>query len=59
MKLQMIVGIMTLLTGIALILIGTDFGQIINVTVGVIVGAVFVLLGINRLKQAWLNRDEE
>lgn len=59
MKLQMIVGLMTLLTGIALILIGTDFGKIINVTVGVIAGAVFVLLGINRLKQAWLTRDEE
>jgi len=50
---------MTLLTGIVLILVGTDYGRIINVTVGVIAGAVFVLLGISRLKQAWLNRDKE
>lgn len=59
MRLQFIVGAMTLLTGIVLILVGTDFGRIINVTVGVIAGSVFVLLGISRLKQAWLNRDKE
>ena len=59
MRLQFIVGTMTLLTGIVLILVGTDYGRIINVTVGVIAGAVFVLLGISRLKQAWLNRDRE
>ncbi|HAK75311.1 MAG TPA: hypothetical protein DCP36_20365 [Sporomusaceae bacterium] len=59
MRLQFIVGTMTLLTGIVLILVGTDYGRIINVTVGVIAGAVFVLLGISRLKQAWLNRDKE
>lgn len=59
MRLQFIVGTMTLLTGIVLILVGTDYGRIINVTVGVIAGAAFVLLGISRLKQAWLNRDKE
>ncbi len=59
MRLQFIVGTMTLLTGIVLILVGTDYGRIINVTVGVIAGAVFVLLGISRLKQAWLHRDKE
>lgn len=59
MRIQFMLGVMTLLTGIVLILIGTDFGKIMNVTVGVIAGSVFVLLGISRLKHAWLNRDKD
>lgn len=59
MGIQFVLGAMTLLTGIVLILIGTDFGEIMNVTVGVIAGSVFVLLGISRLKHAWLNRDKD
>jgi len=59
MGIQFVLGAMTLLTGIVLILIGTDFGKIMNVTVGVIAGSVFVLFGISRLKHAWLNRDKD
>lgn len=49
-------GAMTLLTGLALVVIGTDYGRMINVTLGVIIGAILILLGMARLKFAWLNR---
>lgn len=49
-------GAMTLLTGLALVVIGTDYGRMINVTLGVIIVAILILLGMARLKFAWLNR---
>lgn len=57
---QLLLGLSTFITGIVLVVIGTDFGRIINVTVGVIAGSVFILLGMARLKYVWVNwRDRE
>lgn len=54
MNIHVILGTMTLLAGITLIVVGTDYGRIINVTMGVIVGSMMVLLGIARIKNSWL-----
>lgn len=59
MNFQLLLGIVTLLTGIALVAIGTDYGRIVNITVGVIAGGVFIILGLNRIKQGWLQQKEE
>lgn len=59
MKLQFILGATTFLTGLTIVIVGTDFGRIINVTIGVIVGAVLMLIGMARLKHAWINRNHD
>lgn len=53
-----VLGAATFLAGLILVLVGTDYGRIINVTVGVIAGSALVLLGAARLKYAWLNRHQ-
>ncbi|GEM_PF-1283005 len=58
MKYQFIVGGMTLVTGIVLIAMGTDFGNKVNLTVGVIIGSIMLLLGTARLKNAIAYRRE-
>ena len=58
MKYHFIVGIMTLLTGLVLVVLGTDYGSKINVTVGLIMGSVMILLGIARIKNAIQMRHE-
>ncbi len=55
MNYHLILGYITLLTGLVLIIVGTDYGRMINVTVGVIVGAIMVILGMNRIKNARKN----
>lgn len=61
MVLHFIVGLFTLIAGLTLILVGTDYGRILNVTIGVLMGSVLVIIGLARLKYAWLNRkgDDE
>jgi hypothetical protein len=49
---------MTLLTGIVLIVMGTDFGNNIKLTMGVVVGSIMLLLGAARLKHAIAYRRE-
>ncbi len=58
MMIQFILGGITLLTGIGLILMGTDFGNNIKLTVGVIIGSIMLLLGTARLKHAIAYRRE-
>lgn len=58
MMYQFVIGGMTLVTGIVLIAMGTDFGSKINVTVGVVVGSIMLLLGTARLKNAMQYRRE-
>ena len=58
MRYQFVIGGMTLVTGIVLIAMGTDFGSKINVTVGVVVGSIMLLLGTARLKNAMQYRRE-
>jgi zinc transporter ZupT len=55
---QFIVGGMTLLTGIVLIVMGTDFGNNIKLTMGVVAGSIMLLLGTARLKHAIAYRRE-
>jgi len=55
---QFIVGGMTLLTGIVLIVMGTDFGSNIKLTMGVVIGSIMLLLGTARLKHAIAYRRE-
>jgi multisubunit Na+/H+ antiporter MnhG subunit len=55
---HIVLGSMTLLAGVALIVVGTDYGRIVNVTMGVIIGSMMVLLGAARIKNAWQNRNE-
>ena len=56
-KFQMIWGLITLSVGVALMVVGTDYGRIFNVTAGLIAGSVMVILGISRLKYAWRHRN--
>jgi hypothetical protein len=49
---------MTLLTGIVLIVMGTDFGSNIKLTMGVVIGSIMLLLGTARLKHAIAYRRE-
>lgn len=58
MNFHIVLGSMTLLAGVALIVVGTDYGRIVNVTMGVIIGSMMVLLGAARIKNAWQNRNE-
>lgn len=54
---QLLWGILSFSVGLALIVVGTDYGRIFNVTVGMIVGAVMMILGISRFKYAWRHRS--
>ncbi len=56
-KYQLIWGLISLIVGAALVIIGTDYGRIFNVTLGMIVGAVMMILGISRLKYVWRHRN--
>lgn len=53
MRFHFILAASTFLTGVAFVAVGTDFGNIPNVTVGVIFGATLMLLGLARFKFAW------
>lgn len=58
MNFNFILGASTFIAGIILIVVGTDYGRIVNVTLGVIIGAILILLGMARMKQAWINRRD-
>ncbi|MBC8016073.1 MAG: hypothetical protein H7X79_10080 [Sporomusaceae bacterium] len=58
MNYHLIVGSITLLTGFVLIVVGTDYGRIVDVTAGVIVGAIMILLGAARIRNARKNDYE-
>lgn len=61
MVLHFIVGLFSLIAGLTLMVVGTDYGRILNVTIGVLMGSVLVIIGLARLKYAWVNRkgDDE
>jgi multisubunit Na+/H+ antiporter MnhG subunit len=58
MNYNFILGLGTFVAGLALVVFGTDYGRIINVTMGVIIGAILVLMGMARMKYAWINRKD-
>lgn len=58
MNYHLIVGSITLLTGVVLIVVGTDYGRIVNVTAGVILGAIMIMLGAARIRNARKNDYE-
>lgn len=58
MNFHFILGASTFIAGIILVAIGTDYGRIINVTIGVMIGAMLILLGMARMKQAWISRKD-
>ena len=58
MNYHLILGSITLLAGLVLIIVGTDYGRIANVTMGVIVGSIMVLLGAARIKNSRKNDYE-
>lgn len=54
---QIVLGALTLLSGAILVAMGTDFGNSVNVSPGVIIGSVMTLLGMVRLKNAVSQRN--
>lgn len=52
MKLELLIGVMSLVTGIVLLVMGTDYGKNFNdITGGVFMGAIMILLGAARLRR--------
>ena len=52
MKLELFVGVGSLVTGIILLIMGTDYGRNFNdITGGVFMGAIMILLGSARLRR--------
>ena len=49
---QIVLGALTLLSGGILVAMGTDFGNNLNLSMGVIIGSVMTVLGMVRLKNA-------
>lgn len=53
MKLEIAVGVMSLTTGLVLLAMGTDYGKNFDeITGGVLIGAMMILLGSARLRRA-------
>ncbi len=52
MKLELLIGVLSLVTGIVLLIMGTDYGKNFNdITGGVFMGAIMILLGAARLRR--------
>jgi hypothetical protein len=52
MKLEILVGITSLVTGVILLIMGTDYGKNFEeITGGVFMGAIMILLGSARLRR--------
>ena len=58
MNFNFILGASTFIAGILLVVIGTDYGRIVNVTLGVLIGAILILLGMATMKKVWINRKD-
>jgi len=54
--LHFVLGTATLSAGLILVGLGTNFGRVYDLNAGVIAGSLVVLLGVARLKYAWLKK---
>ena len=53
---QSLLGATSFLTGIILMVLGTDYGRVMEVTPLLLLGSIMVILGMARMKHAWLQR---
>ncbi|MDD4599713.1 hypothetical protein SDC9_04217 [bioreactor metagenome] len=54
-----VLGTATFTAGVVLISLGTDYGRVFDLSLSTVLGSLLVILGVARLKYAWLKKNHK